>query len=275
MTRDQIAPIAANAALLLGLLLIAWAASRLTWQLLEPAPKPAAAAPVAAEVRTRAAVDPSRVLSQAHLFGRAKAPARQQKQAAPVSRINLKLFGVLATGADDGLAMIGRDSRSVELYRVGDRLPGAASLLEIHADHVLIRRNGQEERLLLDEPKKLFGDVATRRETPLPGEPGPSLGSLRQQILDSPTEINKLMRALPVRRDGEFIGYRLQPRRAARPLFDRLGLQQGDVVTALNGVPLNSPARSIEALMRLREAKSVVATIERDGQTMDIQDTFE
>lgn len=275
MTTDKISSAASYAALLLALLVIAWSASRLTWQVLEPASVVPDAAPASPEVSVPQMADPAQAIVQAHLFGRAQAPLKQEKKAAPVSRINLKLFGVLATGQDEGLAMIGRDSRSVKLYRVEDRLPGAATLLEIHGDDVLIRRNGQEERLLLDDEQKLFGEIQPSSRVPLPGEPAPSLGSLREQILEQPTQINKLMTFMPVHRDGSFVGYQLQPKREALPLFDRLGLQQGDVVTALNGVPLNSPARSVEALMRLREAKSIVATIERNGQTMDLQDTFE
>lgn len=262
-------------ALVLGLLLLAWVASRLTWQLIEPAPGVPDAAPASVEVSVAQVADPAQAIVQTHLLGRAQGPLRQEKKAAPVSRINLKLFGVLATGEDEGLAMIGRDSRSVKLYRVGDRLPGAASLLEIHADHVLIRRNGKAERLLLDTEQKLFGGVRPATTAPLPGEPGPSLGSLREQILEQPTQINQLMSFMPVHRGGSFVGYQVRPKKAAEPLFDRIGMQQGDVVTALNGVPLNTPARSVEALMRLREAKTITATIERNGQTMTLQDTFE
>lgn len=275
MTTDKVSSALSSAALLVAVLLVAWTASRLTWQVLAPPPALPDTAPSTAAPAVPQTIDHAQVLVQAHLFGRARSPVQEAKKTAPVSRINLRLFGVLATGEDEGLAMIGRDSRSVKLYRVGDRLPGAASLLEIHVDQVLIRRNGKEERLLLDKQQKLFGDATARREVPLPGRDAPTLGGLRRQILEKPAEINSLMTFMPVHRGGSFVGYRVQPRRETLELFHELGIQQGDVVTSLNGVPLNSPARSVEALMRLREAKNIVATIERNGQTINIQDTFD
>ncbi|MGK2943070.1 MAG: type II secretion system protein N [Immundisolibacter sp.] len=82
-----------------------------------------------------------------HLFG---APATAASEQAPQSRANLVLGGIwhVADGKG-GYALIAETGARQRPYRPGDRLPGGAQLVEIHADRVLIRRDGRRESLLL------------------------------------------------------------------------------------------------------------------------------
>lgn len=82
-----------------------------------------------------------------HLFG---APATASTEQAPQSRANLVLGGIwYVADSEGGYALIAQTGARQRPYRPGDRLPGGAQLVEIHADRVLIRRAGRSESLLL------------------------------------------------------------------------------------------------------------------------------
>jgi general secretion pathway protein C len=46
----------------------------------------------------------------------------------------------------------------------------------------------------------------------------------------------------------------------------KLGLKPDDVVTSVNGIPLDSPARLPQLLENLKSASRVEATLQRDGK---------
>jgi len=70
-------------------------------------------------------------------------------QAAPETRANLVLGGTWFAAGTERYALIGEAGQRQRLYRVGEQLPADAQLLEVQADRVLLRRNGQRELLLL------------------------------------------------------------------------------------------------------------------------------
>ena len=56
-------------------------------------------------------------------------------------------------------------------------------------------------------------------------------------------------------------------RAATAQQFTKLGLMPGDLVTAINGTPLDDPARGMEILQSMNSATDVTVTVERNGQT--------
>ncbi|MDP0588563.1 MAG: type II secretion system protein N [Candidatus Endonucleobacter bathymodioli] len=67
----------------------------------------------------------------------------------PKTKLNLTLHGSLANLQQDKSesSAIIQGSNQEKLYRIGDNLPGGAILTEVHADHVILKRNGQLEIL--------------------------------------------------------------------------------------------------------------------------------
>jgi general secretion pathway protein C len=76
--------------------------------------------------------------------------------------------------------------------------------------------------------------------------------------------VSELFRPQPVFAGGQQKGYRLYPGRN-RAQFATLGLRPGDLVTAVNGAPLDDPARGMETLRGLSSGGPVNLTIERNG----------
>jgi general secretion pathway protein C len=55
-----------------------------------------------------------------------------------------------------------------------------------------------------------------------------------------------------------------------RAQFNKLGLLPGDLVTAINGTPLDDPARGMEIMQTMNSATDITVTVERNGQTTQI-----
>ncbi len=68
---------------------------------------------------------------------------------------------------------------------------------------------------------------------------------------------------------GKLRGFRAYPGRN-RAIFNTLGLKPGDLVTAINGQPLDDPQHSQEVINTLQSSNTVSLTIERGGNRQDI-----
>jgi len=123
----------------LGVSLAHW-----TWVALAPA---AVAASALAEP---AGAAPGAVPVRRNLFGAAqegKGPV--VIDASPASRI--KLLGVLARGAaGSGRAIFALETGKAKTVEAGSQVVPGLVLKEVHADHVLVARNGAVERMKLD-----------------------------------------------------------------------------------------------------------------------------
>ena len=103
-----------------------------------------------------------------------------------------------------------------------------------------------------------------------PGQVDPLLGDrLRNLVAENPAAITDILRPQPVFANGQQRGYRVYPGRN-REVFTKLGLMPGDLVTAINGAPLDDPARGMEVMQTMNSATDVTVTVERNGQTTQI-----
>jgi general secretion pathway protein C len=93
----------------------------------------------------------------------------------------------------------------------------------------------------------------------------PSLAdSVRALVQQDPSVISEIIRPQPVFAGGQQKGYRVYPGRN-RSQFATLGLMPGDLVTAVNGAPLDDPSRGLETLRGIGVGGPVTLTVERNG----------
>lgn len=243
----------------------------LAWKLLPnqaPPPPPVVAAP------SGPAFDPSAILN-AHLFGTA-APAAGSADAAPMTRVALVLVGTIAaTDPEKGLAIVGESPQAARVYSVGQQLPGGVKLHSVYPDRVVLDRSGSLETLPL--PRQVAsGTGIAMPSAPLPGtsaagdgtEP-PIAESVQRLIAQGPEVVGEMLRPMPAFDQGQLKGFRLYPGRD-RQKFAKLGLQPGDLVTQVNGVPLADAQRGMEILRGLGNAGTANVTIERGGAVQQI-----
>ena len=232
-------------------------------------PEPALSAPSAAHRRPAANVQ---AVVSAHLFGVAVAdPTTQDPNNAPLSSANLVLAGTIATqDPKRGIAIIS-DGGPSKVYSVGDNVNGA-SLYSVYLDHVILDRAGTLETLLL--PRQITGARAAPR---LSRRSGPdartveAVDNVRRMVQQDPGLLDQVMRTVPSYDNtaGKLRGFRAYPGRN-RAIFSKLGLQPGDLVTAINGQPLDDPQHSQEVFNTIQSSNTVAVTVERGGQKQEI-----
>ncbi len=208
-------------------------------------------------------------IARAHLFGQAEAAAGDAANA-PQTSMPLVLAGVLAADQpEDGYAIVGESAAAARLHAVGATLPGGARLHSVYADRIVIDRGGVLESLAL--PKQLLAR-ASLAPAALPAAGGDNAGvvdRMRQAIQQNPGALSDVIRSQQVIAGGKQRGFRVYPGRSPAA-FSRLGLRPGDLITAINGTPLDDPSRGEEVMRTLGSAPEVRVTIMRNGRQNDM-----
>ncbi len=154
------------------------------------------------------------------------------------------------------------------MFAVGDNVPGGAKLHSVYADHVVIDRSGTLENAGAAAPAAEC--VGSRLRPPRQRVPTqPVMDRMRKLINDEPGLMADIMRPQPVFAQGKQKGYRVYPGRN-RQAFSRLGLRPGDLVMAINGTPLDDPARGQEIFRTLGSSSEAHITVMRNGQQQDL-----
>ncbi len=239
-----------------------------------PQPAPVAALPVSTPGdSSRRTVNVQSILN-AHLFGEA-APTAADPANAPQTSLTLVLAGTIAaTDPKKGLGIIGETAQNAKVYSVGDSIAGSGvSLHAVYADRVILDRNGQLEALAL--PRQYKGGAAPAPapqmsdSRPGSGQPPAFADRVRRMIAQDPGSVAEIMRPQPVFANGVQRGYRVYPGRN-RQQFSKLGLRPGDLVMAINGTPLDDPARGMEIFRSIGSSDQVRVIVERDGRPQEL-----
>ncbi len=224
-----------------------------------------------------------KVVAQSHLFGRAgttKKPEVQKTENAPVTQLNLSLQGVLAfTPPEMAMAIIRPDNKEEKIYGIDDEIVSNVTLKEVHADRVIISRAGKLETLQLPEKMDSFQvksaprtsssrpRAAERATKPTPQnleKLSSNPGELRAELVKNPAMLTQLVTTKPYRQDGKLLGYKIQPKHR-EDILQSHGLQAGDVITQVNGIPINSSQRGLQALRKLVKAEAIDLVVLRNG----------
>ena len=204
----------------------------------------------------------------AHLFGQS-APNAGDGSNAPQTALALVLSGVLAQPDPlKGLALIGETAANAKVHAVGDTLPGGAKLHAIYYDRVVLDRGGTLESLMMPRQAAPAG---INRAAMAANIGLPSTGDrLRQLVQQDPNALSNVLRWQQVmNRDGHMSGVRVYPERNPT-VFAKLGLRPGDLITGVNGTPLDDPSRGDEILRSLGSMPEAKVTVMRNGRSTDL-----
>lgn len=252
-----------------------------------PAPAPTSALPALDAPAARGQI------GKWHLFGDAQgivdlstlAQAKMQETA-----LKLTLRGTFnETRPEGGIAIIADEQGTDSSYRVGDMLPGDARLDQIMAGVVVLSRGGVKETLSLHlTDTSSSPSTATTRAPARPAQPGggmglgpmtinpviatgmPDMQTYHATQLPNVQELAKQVQVMPAFVNGRMRGVRVSAGRDS-DILEKAGLKPSDIVTSVNGIPLDSPARQAELLSSLRDARQVQIDVERDGKTIKLR----
>ena len=143
----------------------------------------------------------------------------------------------------------------------------------MYPDRIVIARNGTLATVRMPRQAAAIAGPAY----PMPGAtPAGSptyraLNQLRQIVQRNPSLLNTVLRAVPSydSRVGRLRGFRIYPGSDARA-FASLGLRPGDLVTAIDGTPLDDPQRGQMIFDTLQTSPQALVTVDRGGQTLSL-----
>ncbi|MEX0606741.1 MAG: type II secretion system protein GspC [Halofilum sp. (in: g-proteobacteria)] len=243
----------------------------LTWTAL-PQAEPVAPAPpsrVSPQATGSNEEAPTIRLARLQLFGQAPLdePAEDALADAPETRLNLTLRGLFVAGDGNGMAIIAAGGGDEETYSVGDTVVGNAAIAAILRDRVVVERDGVREVLLMEgvsapTANRPRAQRDSRRKVD-------SARRLRQKFRSDPSALARSVRFQPARENGELVGYRIRSRTNELSL-ETFGVQSSDIVTRVNGVPLDDPRRANEALLSMRDAQTIQLEVLRNGQRRSV-----
>jgi type II secretion system protein C len=216
------------------------------------------------------------LIVQRDVFNAARQVRAPVVVAAPLN-LHLKLLGTSQMSRSRPYAVVEDEvSRKQSLYRLDEEIPGVGRVVQIEKHRVIIEHNGQNVALEMPLPTALVKSSSPaqpngRMSALAPGihRVAPNRWELSRSTVDrSMQNMGQLLmqaRATPNLKDGKIEGFQLseiQP----NSLFGELGLQNGDIITEVNGQQINDPARAMELLELLRNQQSISLGLIRNGR---------
>jgi general secretion pathway protein C len=189
----------------------------------------------------------------------------------PKTSLNLRLVGLMySADQDQARAIIESEKDGARSYSTRERVAAKVEVYRIEPDRVILLHAGRQEALMLDP------DEATPQTQPDTGNKPINGSNESQASRQSSTRIPKktadLMRefsATPVMEQGELVGFRLESVRNPE-ITNEWGIEPDDVITAVNGMPLNSQGRLMVLYDKLRKQSEFELTLNKGGTSRTI-----
>lgn len=197
------------------------------------------------------------------------------------TRLALVLKGAVLSSDNQHSRAIIASGDSQQFYRPGDTVlntPGTVVLQAIYQSHVVLDNNGRQEVLRMDDaPEMALTTVASSSpvavQAPVHTE-SPARPDTNAPSAFAGRALTDLLRIQPMFAapgdNSTLLG--LQIRHGSRQDFlSAVGLQQGDVITAIDGQRLDDASRLPELMAGLSNARQVSLSLLRDGQDVQLQ----
>jgi general secretion pathway protein C len=206
-------------------------------------------------------------------------PAPPQKTTLPIKLLAI-MFAPRPADPRWSMAIIrDTDAKSAGPYSIGAKLR-EATITDISETRVDLDVNGRKEYM------ELFDTAAAPVAAPVaavatPSDPltaelekgikktGENSYEVQRGTVDSllgnMSALSRAARIVPEIKDGRAAGFRLFSVRPDGP-FAKIGLQNGDVISAINGLEMTSPDKALEVYTKLKSASHLSVGLERNGQ---------
>lgn len=196
----------------------------------------------------------------------------------PITSLNLRLVGLMySPDTDQARAIIENPEDGASSYSIHERVADNAEIYSIEPDRVILLHAGRQEALLLDPEEEDSGTAPGTESRPTDDRLDTQTFARSQATAAQSTEkaqrkLNDLMQdfsATPVMEEGELVGFRLAAVRDPEILSD-WGIGPDDVITAVDGMPLNSQGRIMVLYNKLKKEGEFELTLDNDGNNRTI-----
>jgi type II secretion system protein C len=226
-----------------------------------------------------------------------------------VEDLHLKLLGTSVLSKSKPYAVIEDQNGEQALYKVGDEIPDAGTLVSVERTRAIVDHDGR--RVALEMPVSEMPE-AEPSQLGAPAMPVPHLGHrphLRPDPGDSGDDdndnsdinddnsrlnIKKLgpgtfeasradvaksmanpgtlftqMRAVPHVENGKTDGFAISEVKPGS-VFEQIGMQNGDLVTSIDGQPVTNPLQAMALMSSVQTKPSIDLTVSRGGSPINL-----
>jgi general secretion pathway protein C len=210
--------------------------------------------------------------------GPGAAAAALEEEDLEATQLPLNLLGTAAADVPElsWAAIEDRDTQQTLVLRIGDSIRNVAQVKRIERKRIVLEEKGALRELALAEPEGLAAALPTparsmaraaasrRRPTPAPQAPSPAEPGAR-----TPAQLFSEARILPKYEAGQMVGVQVSSIKPGS-LFERIGIQEGDVITELNGIRIDSPEQSAKILLELTSSETFTVQVQGASGTRNL-----
>jgi general secretion pathway protein C len=251
--------------------------------------------PAKVESKTAFNKDPTAILKR-NMFCSACPPIfdedKKEEDAGPViepetkTALPIALLAIMFAPPPNGMrwsiaVMRDTEAKSTGAFPVGGKIHGA-TVTDIQETRVYLDNEGKPEYIdLIDLPTPPKPAAAAPPAAPPPGDPfaaelaagikklGENNYELNRKTLESVlgnmSLLSRSARIVPEMKDGKAAGFRFFAVRPDGP-FAMIGVQNGDIISSINGLEISSPEKALEVYAKLKSASHLSLGMERNGQ---------
>jgi type II secretion system protein C len=212
--------------------------------------------------------------------------------------LQLKLLGTSHLSSGKPYIIVEDNDGEESLYRQGDTIPNVGRVLEIGRERAIILHNGKRVAIRFPHDDTgevpaapIFGGRMRRRgfinnpmmrrrgRVPMGALPpgirrlSPNRYAIDRGTMDTnmqnPAKLFTEMRAVPNLQNGTSDGFKLSEIQPGS-VFQQMGLQDGDVVTSVQGQSVNDPIRAMMLMQQLRNHSSISVRVMRNGTPVSL-----
>ena len=238
------------------LLLAAWQAGRWAAAWLEPwqpPPLPELSFSSAEETAYQA-LPPS-------LFGfsTASSPPVEAQRKVSAAQLGIQLLGVISLSDGKGVAIVRLKNGQRRAVRTGETIRPGLVLMQVAPDRVVLSVNGEAVWVPLNPPRASDALLSTQATSP-------PLETLARQLRRQPFKLFEYVSVQPVSQ-----GVRIQARPGQSGLLTQLGLQDGDVIVAVEGQPIKALMNQPNQWQQLIDRDQWRLRVLREGRYEEIE----
>ena len=200
------------------------------------------------------------------------------------SDLPLKFTGVIFGGTKQSSLVLleSTATKQADTFLLGDAVPGDAKIVDITKDKVYFERNACPEFLELQQaelqkrrvagapkrnqtPKKTDGNETTYREDGF--ERSGNNVAVTKQWVDKALSVDFAKTLQDAKASPNMVGNEVRgfvlTRIRPDSVYEKMGLQDGDVIEAINGIELNDAARAIQTLNAMRNEGNIELQVKK------------
>jgi len=190
--------------------------------------------------------------------------------------LTIKLLGTVVAGKGSAAIIAISQGSEQRAFFLGDTIQPGVVLKTVEAESILVDRSGNLERISLEQNGKLNSAPSATTETlaSRPTHTKPPMSKiigrahLQKQLQNFPALLSQA-RAIPHFINGQIGGFSVSDI-VPGSLYQQAGLQNGDIITTINGEKITGAQQAMNIYTKLKNAPSLDLELLRAGSVQNI-----